>query len=340
MIFEKSLNIIDSHTMGEPTRVVVSGLPVIPGKNMIEKKKYLVENYDYIRTMLMHEPRGHRDMFGAIITEPTREEADFGVIFMDGGGYLNMCCHGSIGVSTILVETGMVEVKEPYTDVILEAPAGLIKARVKVQNKRAVEVSIRNVPSFLYGEDLKIQVPSLGEIKFDISFGGSFFALVNAEQLGMKVDVHNADELVRIGLLIRDEINKTIKVAHPDNPSINSVDLVEIYDKPTNPEADLKNVVVFGMGQFDRSPCGTGTSAKLAALYAKGKIGINEEFIYESITGTTFIGRVLEERKVGNIKAVIPEVTGRAFITGFSQVVVDPDDPFKYGFVLPRGTSK
>lgn len=334
MEFVKSINVIDTHTMGEPTRIIVGGLPVIPGNTMPEKKKYLEENMDYIRSMVMHEPRGHKDMFGAIITQPTCPEADIGVIFMDGGGYLNMCGHGSIGVSTMLVETGMVEKVEPFTEIVLEAPAGLIKARVEVENGKVKGTSITNVPSFLYKEDIEIQVPNVGKVKLDISFGGSFFALVNANQLGMKVDLENVNELVEVGLAIRDILNRDVKISHPEKPHINTVDLVEIYDLPSTEGADFKNVVVFGMGQFDRSPCGTGTSAKIATLYAKGKIGINEPFVYESITGTTFIGKVLRKTKIGEYNGIVPEITGRAFITGFNQLVVDPEDPFRNGFAL------
>lgn len=334
MEFVKSINVIDTHTMGEPTRIIVGGLPVIPGNTMPEKKKYLEENMDYIRTMVMYEPRGHKDMFGAIITQPTCSEADIGVIFMDGGGYLNMCGHGSIGVSTMLVETGMVEKVEPFTEIVLEAPAGLIKARVEVENGKVKGTSITNVPSFLYKEDIEIEVPNVGKVKLDISFGGSFFALVPANQLGIKVDLENVNELVEVGLAIRDILNRDVKISHPEKPHINTVDLVEIYDLPSTEGADFKNVVVFGMGQFDRSPCGTGTSAKIATLYAKGKIGINEPFVYESITGTTFIGKVLRETKIGDYNGIVPEITGRAFITGFNQLVVDPDDPFRNGFAL------
>lgn len=333
----KSINVVDSHTVGEPTRVVVGGIPTIPGKNMSEKKEYLEKNSDHIRRMLMHEPRGHNDMFGAIITPPTRKgEADLGVIFMDGGGYLNMCCHGSMGVATVLIDTGMIEAKEPYTDIVLDAPAGLIKARVNVENKKAKSVSITNVPSFLFKEDLEVEIPSLGKIKVDISFGGSFFALVDAKDLGIDLEVKNIDRLVKLSLEIRKAINNSIEIYHPEKPYIKTVDLIEIYDRPSHSKADLKNVVIFGRGQFDRSPCGTGTSAKLAALYSKGKIGLNEPFVYESISGTTFTGKVLKETKVGEFNGVVPEVTGKAFITGFNQLIIDSDDPFKYGFVLPR----
>jgi proline racemase/trans-L-3-hydroxyproline dehydratase len=328
------LEYVDTHTMGEPTRIIVDGLPPIIGDTMMEKKKYLEQNFDYIRTMAMHEPRGHRDMFGAMITEPIHEKAQMGVIFMDGGGYLNMCGHGSIGVATLLVDRGYVKVTEPITYITLDAPAGLIEAKVKVENGKAVEVSIVNVPSFLYKKDIEIDVPDLGKIPVDISFGGSFFALVNGYDLGIKVDIDNIDELVKYGLMIRDIVNTQVPVVHPTNPFIDRVDLVEIYDKPSSKEANLRNVVVFGAGQVDRSPCGTGTSAKLATLYGKGLLKVNEPFIYESITGTKFVGKVIRETKVENYDAIIPEITGKAFITAYGNIVFEEEDPFKYGFVL------
>lgn len=334
MRFIKSIQAVDSHTMGEPTRVVTGGIPSIKGKTMPEKKAYLENNMDYVRTAIMHEPRGHKDMFGSIITAPTTEEADLGIIFMDGGGYLNMCGHGSIGAATIAVETGMVEVKEPYTDIVLEAPAGLVKAKVKVEKGKAVEASIVNVPSFLYKEGIVIDVPNIGNVKVDISFGGSFFALVDSRELGIDICPENSTKITEIGLVIRDIINKTVEIKHPTLDHIKTVDLVEIYGPSKNPKATYQNVVVFGEGQVDRSPCGTGTSAKMAALYAKGKLNIGEDFIYESILGTMFKGRILEETMVGSYKGIIPEITGSAYITGFNHFVIDEDDPVKYGFSL------
>lgn len=334
MRFVKSIQAVDSHTMGEPTRVVTGGIPSIKGNTMPEKKAYLENNMDYVRTAIMHEPRGHKDMFGSIITAPTTEEADLGIIFMDGGGYLNMCGHGSIGAATIAVETGMVEVKEPYTDIVLEAPAGLVKAKVKVENGKAVEASIVNVPSFLYKEGVVIDVPNIGNVKVDISFGGSFFALVDSRELGIDICPENSTKLTEIGLMIRDIINSTVEIKHPTLEHIKTVDLVEIYGPAKNPKATYQNVVVFGEGQVDRSPCGTGTSAKMAALYAKGKLNIGEDFIYESILGTMFKGRILEETMVGSYKGIIPEITGSAYITGFNHFVIDEDDPVKYGFSL------
>lgn len=329
-----SLKTVDTHTMGEPTRIIIEGLPFIPGNNMMDKKNYLVKHFDYIRTMAMHEPRGHKDMFGAVLMKPTKKEADIGVIFMDSGGYLNMCGHGSIGVSTILVNEGYVKVEEPVTTITLDTPAGLVKAKVEVENKKAIGVSIENVPAFLYKENIKVNLPKLGEIPVDISFGGSFFALVDSKDLNLKVSLKNIEKLTELALIIREEINKKVKISHPNNPDINKVDLVEIYDEPSNNKANLKNVVIFGNGQFDRSPCGTGTSAKMAYLYRKGKLQRNEIFVYESITGTMFKGRVLREEKIGKYEGIIPEIKGRAFITGFSSLVAEAEDPFKHGLIL------
>ena len=334
MKFSRSIHAVDSHTMGEPTRVVVGGVPQIPGKTMPEKKKYLEDHLDYLRTAIMLEPRGHNDMFGSIVTTACNPEADFGIIFMDGGGYLNMCGHGSIGAATVAVETGIVPMKEPVTEVNMEAPAGLIRAKVQVKNEKVQEVSIVNVPAFLYKADQQIDLPGYGKITFDISFGGSFFAIVPAKQLNIKLLPENADKLKVLGIQIRDIINKEIKIQHPVLEHIKTVDLVEFFDETDNPKANLRNVVVFGQGQVDRSPCGTGTSAKLATLYAKGKLKQGEKFVYESIASTLFTGEIVGTTKVGDYDAVIPQITGSAYITGFCQYVIDEDDPVKHGFRL------
>lgn len=341
MRFGKLIIAVDSHTMGEPTRVVVGGIPHIPGKTMAEKKEYLEKNMDHIRTALMHEPRGHRDMFGSIITAPVNQEADFGIIFMDGGGYLNMCGHGSIGAVTVAIETGMVKAVTPVTYVKLDTPAGLVEARAEVEDNVVKSVTVRNVPAFLYEADVKIDVPELGQITADIAFGGSFFAIVDAKQLGIKIEPSNVDDLIKAGMAIKRAANEQIKVQHPEKEHIKTIDLVEIYDDTENPNAHLKNVVIFGDGQADRSPCGTGTCAKMATLYAKGKLDLGQDFLYESIIGTVFKGRLIGATKVGPFDAVIPEITGNAYITGFNQFVIDPDDPVKYGFLLgSKGSGK
>jgi proline racemase len=334
MRFSRTVMAIDSHTMGEPTRIIVGGIPNIPGNTMADKKKYLEQHMDYIRTALMQEPRGHRDMFGSILTNSIHPEADYGIVFMDGGGYLNMCGHGSIGAVTAAIETGIVPTTEPVTTVRFDAPAGFITAKAMMHNKAVQSVTIRNVPAFLYKRDAEIMVPGLGKIRLDISFGGSFFAIVNAKELSVKIEPRYVDELIKKGSALLKAANEQIHVQHPEMSHIKSIDLVEIYDTPTNPAADYKNVVIFGNGQADRSPCGTGTCAKMATLYAKNELPLHQEFVYESIIGTLFRGILVDTAKVGEFDAVIPEITGAAYITGFNQFVIDPDDPLKFSFQL------
>ena len=338
MKLNKMISVIDTHTAGEAARLVTAGIPKIPGKDMVEKKQYFIEHLDDVRKSVMFEPRGHQDMFGAFLLPPTKEEADFGLVFMDTGGYLNMCGHNTIAAVTAAVETGMVDVEEGATEkeVVVETPAGLIYATAKLKDNAAKvkEVSFRNVESFLYKRDVELDVEGVGHVKFDISFGGSFFCIISADQLGLEVKPENASKLKEAGLKIRDAINANIEIQHPTLAHIKTVDLVEIYDKPSHPEATFKNVVVFGDGNIDRSPCGTGTSAKLATLYAKGELKPGEPFVYESILGTLFKGRIVEERKLADFDAVIPEITGSGYILGFSNYVYDPDDSLTYGFLL------
>lgn len=332
------ISVIDTHTAGEAARLVTAGIPKIPGKDMVEKKQYFIDHLDDVRKSVMFEPRGHQDMFGAFLLPPTKEEADFGLVFMDTGGYLNMCGHNTIAAVTAAVETGMVDVEEGATEkeVVVETPAGLIYATAKLKDNGAKvkEVSFRNVESFLYKRDVELDVEGIGHIKFDISFGGSFFCIISADQLGLEVKPENASKLKDAGLKIREAVNANIEIQHPTLSHIKTVDLVEIYDKPSHPEAAYKNVVVFGDGNIDRSPCGTGTSAKLATLYAKGELKPGEPFVYESILGTLFKGRIVEERKLADFDAIIPEITGSGYILGFSNYVYDPDDALTYGFLL------
>lgn len=330
----KGLYSIDSHTQGQSTRIVISGVPYIPGKTMAEKKQCLEKDYDFIRTATMHEPRGHRDMFGSILMKPVSDNADFGIVFMDAKGYLNMCGHGTIGAATAIVEAGMVEVKEPNTIVVFDTPAGIVKANVNVKNGKVQEVSITNVPSFVFKRDIEIEMPEIGIVKLDIAFGGSFFAIVDAKQLGVKVLPQNINSIMEKALRLRQIINDKVRVYHPEQAHIKTVDLVEVCEPVVNSDADGKNVVVYGTGQFDRSPCGTGTSAKLSLLYDKKEIKIDEPFIYESIIGTKFKGKILDETKVGDFDAIIPEITGKAYIMGCNYIMADDIDPFAHGFVI------
>lgn len=335
MRFSNVIQTIDTHTVGEATRITVAGLPFLKGDSVMEQKQDMLSNHDWLRKVQIMEPRGHADMFGCLLVKPNHPEADFGMIFTDSGGYLNMCGHGTIGVSTMLVEMGYVKKESPVTRINLEAPAGLIRVQVNIKNDRVDSVTFTNVPAFVYKENCEIDLPGVGRVKFDISFGGSFFAIVHASELKFELKKENICKMVPVAMKMMEIINDEIEVKHPLLP-INTVDLIEIYDKPDSPEANAKNVVIFGEGNVDRSPCGTGTSAKLALMHKRGLIGLNEPFIYESILNTRFKGVILEETTVGDFKAVIPQITGSAYITGINQFIIDENDPLKDGFLLPK----
>jgi proline racemase len=325
---------IDTHTGGEPTRTIIGGLPFIPGETILDKMTYLKKNMDWVRTALMFEPRGHSGMAGAILTKPTNPEADIGVIFLESYGFAPMCGHGTIGVSTALVETGMVGVEEPVTQITLDTPAGLIHVRVDVENGVARRVTFRNTPSFVFAEDVVCDFPKFGKIKMDVSYGGAVFAILPAASVGINICPENADEIIEKGKIIREAVNSQVKIQHPEIDFINSCTHIEFYGESTNPQAHFKNAVFFADRWIDRSPCGTGTSAKMAALYARGELKLNEEFIHESIIGSIFRARAVAETKVGPYLAIIPEVTGSAHIIGINKFFIDPDDPHKHGFCL------
>ncbi|MEW6082404.1 MAG: proline racemase family protein [Bacillota bacterium] len=332
MRFERLITVVDSHTEGEPTRIVTGGFPYLPGATMAQKRDYLMKNLDHLRGFLMREPRGHADMFGAVLTEPTHPEADLGVIFMDTFGFLNMCGHGCIGVASAALETGLVASREGEPEVVLDTPAGLVRAKAVMEGDLVKSVTITNVPSFLFAGDVSVPVPGHGDVKVDVSFGGNFFGIVSSDQVG-EISLENLGELVQIGMRILREL-QDFPVRHPVQTHISSIDLVEISGPPSNPRAHARNVVIFGEGQVDRSPCGTGTSAKMAALHAKGKLPLGQEFVHESILGTLFAGRLVGQAKVGEFDAVQPTITARAHITGLNNLVMHPDDPLKMGFRL------
>lgn len=334
MRIRRAVAVLDTHTEGEPTRIVLGGMPLLKGNSMAEKKKYFEEKLKNWRTFLMREPRGHADMFGAVITEPFHPEADLGVVFMDTSGSLNMCGHGSIGIIASAVKLGWVEKKR---EIVLESPAGLVRGRVEEEKGNVYVVSLINVPSFLYLSDYELEIPEMKKrIKLDIAFGGNFYAIVEASQLGLEVSNENLPQLIKLGLRIRELLNEKLDVVHPEKEHIRTVELVEFSGPPTHPEATMKNVVIFGEGSVDRSPCGTGTSARIATLYAKGKLKKGEVFVHESITGTLFRAKVIDEVKVGNYKAVIPEITGSAWIWGFNFLIGEVEDPLFDGFLLKR----
>lgn len=334
MMISRVISAVDSHAGGEPVRIVVDGLPNILGETVVEKRDYLANNMDYVRTMLTWEPRGWHGMYAAIRVQPSTDEADAGVIFMSPSGYADMCGHGIIGVATVLIEMGVLPKKKPVTELVLETPAGLIPVRAKVIDGSVESVTFRNIPSFLYKGDVSIQVPSLGDVKVDVAFGGNFYAIVSSEQIGVEVRAENLDKLVTRGIAIKNATQDQVEVHHPDPRISPEIIAAEITDLPSSPEADGRNVVVYGVRSADRSPCGTGTCARMAALYAKEKLKLNEEFVHESIIGSLFRGKLTEEVKVGNYRSVVPEVTGSAYITGLQQFVIDSRDPFKHGFLL------
>lgn len=323
---------IDSHTGGEPTRLVVSGIP-LRGRSLLEQRDYMRQSNDHLRSALMCEPRGHRGMFGAVMAPPTRDGVDFGIIWVDSdGSYLNMCGHGTIGIGMTVVECGLVPVTEPITHVRVDMPAGLVEIDVKVEKGRALSAAFTNVPAFLYKKDLDVEVPGYGRVPVDISFGGNFFGAVKGADIGIEVRPDRVPELVRAGLAIRHAINREVPIRHPTVDHIRSVDLVTIYGPGHAKGAKYKNIHVFSNGSFDRSPGGTGTSHMMALLIGRGEMEPDETIVSEGITGSLFQGRMLRPIKVGEFDGFVPEVGGTAFLTGFHQFVIDPDDPQKHGF--------
>ncbi|WP_044495244.1 proline racemase family protein [Nesterenkonia massiliensis] len=324
---------VDSHTEGMPTRVITGGVAPIPGKTMAERRLWFMEHRDGLRRLLMREPRGHSAMSGAILQPPTRHDADWGVLFIEVSGLLPMCGHGTIGVCTVLVETGMVEVTEPVTQVRLDTPAGLVVADVAVSDGRAESVTIRNVPSFLLRQEATVEVPGLGEVTYDLAFGGNFYAVVELEKLGLPFDRKAKDQLLAAGLSIMEAINTADMPVHPEREDIRGCHHVYLQ-APGSTAEHSRHAMAIHPGWFDRSPCGTGTSARMAQLHAKGELPLETDFLNESFIGSRFIGRLVEETTVGGLPAVVPTVTGRAWLTGTAQYFLDPTDPYPEGFEL------
>jgi proline racemase len=323
---------VDSHTEGMPTRVITSGVGVLPGETMADKRRYLMSERDDLRRLLMTEPRGHSAMSGSILQPTSRPDADVGVVFIEVSGCLPMCGHGTIGTATVLVETGMVEVKEPVTDIRIETPAGLVRAAVHVSDGHASAVTIQNVPSYLHLRDATAEVPGIGPVTFDLAWGGNFYAILPAASVNLHVEPVQHDALVEVGLRIMAAINEQIEFAHPGQPEINECRHVILTEPPA--DGVYQSAVAIHPGWVDRSPCGTGTSARMAARYARGELALGADFVHASLIGSRFVGRLTGETTVGSYPAVIPTVTGRAWITALATYVLDPDDPFPAGFLM------
>ncbi|MFP8884574.1 proline racemase family protein [Streptomyces mangrovi] len=324
---------VDSHTEGMPTRVITGGIAPLPGATMAERRTYFMRNLDHIRTLLMYEPRGHAAMSGAILQPPTRPDADWGVIYIEVSGCLPMCGHGTIGVATVLVETGMVPVTEPVTTVRLDTPAGLVTAEVHVHDGAARAVTLRNVPSFAVALGEKVEVPGFGRITYDLAYGGNFYAILPVEELGLPFDRSRKEELLRAGLEVMAAINTAGEPVHPEDPGITGCHHVQLL-APGSDARRSRNAMAIHPGWFDRSPCGTGTSARMAQLHARGELPLHRDFVNESFLGTSFTGRLVEETEVAGRAAVVPTFTGSAWITGTAQFFLDPTDPFPEGFLL------
>jgi proline racemase len=325
---------IDAHTEGEPFRVITGGFPELPGENILARRRYAKENLDHLRTALMWEPRGHADMYGCIVTPPVTPDADIGVLFMHNEGFSTMCGHGIIGITTVALETNLLPMTSPETTVKIDTPAGLVTAHARVDKGHVQSVYFHNVPSFVLILDDTVEVPGLGKVRYDIAFGGAFYAFVRAEELGVTCTRKDFRPLIERGMAIKRSIMGNRPILHPFEEDLSFLYGTIFIGPPLAEDAHSRNVCIFAEGEVDRSPTGTGVSARLAIHHARGEIGLNEPIIIESIIGSRFTGRVVQTTTFGPHPAIIPEVEGTAHITGRHEFLIDPTDPLREGFVL------
>ena len=328
---------IDAHTAGEPLRLIVGGFPTLQGSTILEKREWLRENYDHLRTALMLEPRGHTDMYGALLTEPERAGSDAGILFMHNEGYSTMCGHGVIAVVTIALERGLLHLAAGRQDIVLDSPAGPIRARATLTEtngrRRVTSVRFENVPSFVLHAAVPVKV-GMRTVRADVAFGGAFYAIVDSEAVGIPVRPDRLADLRRTGMDIKHAVESAVRVVHPDQPMLNGIYGTIFTGPPSSEGADLRNVTIFAEAEVDRSPCGTGTCAVMAVLAGMGVLGPENTFVHESILGTRFRGRIVRETLVAGIAAIVPEVEGDAWITGQHEFLVDKNDPLRHGFRL------
>ncbi|AZO18210.1 4-hydroxyproline epimerase [Mesorhizobium sp. M2A.F.Ca.ET.043.05.1.1] len=330
---KKTFTCIDGHTCGNPVRLVAGGGPLLQGSTMMERRAHFLAEYDWIRTGLMFEPRGHDVMSGSILYPPTREDCDIAILFIETSGCLPMCGHGTIGTVTMAIEHGLVKPKTPGV-LRLDTPAGLVIAEYKQVGEYVEEVRITNVPSFLHAEGLTVECPVLGEISVDVAYGGNFYAIVEPQKNYRDMADYTAGDLIAWSPVVRQRLNEKYSFVHPENPGINRLSHMLWTGKPRNAEADARNAVFYGDKAIDRSPCGTGTSARMAQLHAKGKLKEGDSFVHESIIGSLFKGRVEKEVSVAGKPAIIPSIGGWARMTGLNTIFIDDRDPFAHGFVV------
>jgi proline racemase len=330
--FSQMIQAVDSHTAAEPTRVITGGLPTIRGATMAEKRDQLRQEHDSIRKSLVLEPRGHDAIVLAFLLPPTRDDADLGVVFANDAGYLGMCGHGSIGLVTTAVAMGLVPAVEPVTEIALDTPVGLIRCRVAVEAGRPKSVTITNVPSFLYRQRVIVDVHGFGKVAADVAYGGNWFAFVEADQLGLVVEKSHLPVLMQAATAIREAlVREGVRGIHPETGEEETVDHIKLFEALDGEHLGARSLTLCPGTAYDRSPCGTGTSAKLAVLHAKGELKQGEVFDSESVLGTKFMARIVGETTVGKYPAIVPEITGSAWITSFATFVIDPDDPCRLG---------
>jgi proline racemase len=325
---------IDAHTAGEPLRLIVSGFPEVQGATILEQREYVRAEYDHLRRALMLEPRGHADMYGALLTPPERQGSHAGVLFMHNEGFSTMCGHGVIAVSTIAVERNLLAVQregDGSVKITLDSPAGEIHATAFTSGDRVTHVGFRNVPSFVLHPSLPVRVGNR-EVRVDVAFGGAFYAIVDSESVGIPVLPERLPDLRRVGMEIKHAVEKAVIVEHPLEPQLRGIYGTIFTGQPSDPFADLKNVTIFADAEVDRSPCGTGTAAVMAVLAAMGILGRDQQFTHESIIGTKFRGRVVDETRIGELAAIVPWIEGEAYITGEQTFIIDERDPLRHGF--------
>ncbi|MGI9279897.1 MAG: 4-hydroxyproline epimerase [Endozoicomonas sp.] len=324
---------IDGHTCGNPVRVVAGGAPRLQGKTMLEKRAHFLEAFDWIRTGLMFEPRGHDVMSGSILMEPTRPDCDVAILFIETSGCLPMCGHGTIGTVTIAIENGLVTPREPGV-LKLDTPAGVVTAQYTMKDGLVEEVRITNVPSFLYREGLTADCPGLGEMTVDVAYGGNFYAIVDPQKNFTDVEDYTAADLIRFSPLLRTALNEKYSFQHPVQPDIKGLSHILWTGKPAAEGVTARNAVFYGDKAIDRSPCGTGTSSRMAQWAAQGKLSVGDEFIHESFIQSVFKGRVESKTTVGEFEAIIPSIAGWARVTGHNTIFIDDRDPFAHGFIV------
>lgn len=328
---KKTFFCIDAHTCGNPVRLVAGGGPILEGKNMSEKRQHFLREFDWIRKGLMFEPRGHDMMSGSILYPPSDPANDIAILFIETSGCLPMCGHGTIGTVTIAIEEGLVVPKKEGV-LKIEVPAGLIHIEYKQENKKVTSVKLKNIKSFLAAEGITATCPDLGELTMDVSYGGNFYAIVDVQKNFTGIENFRAEQLIGWSRTLRNNINANHTFVHPDNPTINGCSHILWAGKVIDPTSTARNAVFYGDKAIDRSPCGTGTSARLAQWHAKGKLKKGEPFIHESIIGSKFIGRVEEETDLQGKPAIIPSIEGWAVITGYNTIIMDDADPYAHGF--------